>query len=1104
MAIYDDQEKIREMEEGLKGSDFDKASEKFNEATAGQAKNAASPEALKAAEGGPEDQLGKGYTGGSDKKGFGGRLGGALKGMSKRQKILAIAGMAGLIPGAAGLFGMFGFLNIFQLDHLLNNIEQRAFIRYQVDMDGRSSKWIAAYLALRLAEVEDPELRPRDRDNIIFRSNRVDNNNPLTDWYKTMRASRFEQDLLEKHGIKFASVGCRGTIVGGNCVPGGNVIRFRPAIIQIGDERLTFSPTDAEIRAIEDGDINSFNGRLRDFIQVEILSSDRVARNRLKAVIRAETKWYQVIKRYYVRKAIQNMTGIRDWRFFDLVGRATDDRITPDTLPEKRREIRNKFIAKAIPEGTKTGKFINCLFGLSVCKTTTDPNNPANKSTLAPLPTDGENVNAVDEEGNPVDNTHDAEDGLREGVNADGDSSTTFTRKLLLQVIGKISGPLSIISAVDTLNVIDKNIRSGALSNMVYMSRATQAIGIFTVMGIMRDQMRTGEVTAEEVDLVMDTTVDNAGNGEGWRTVVAPADGALVSAAPLETTTEKTTYCDPEFQETLVQEGNEEKAKEQYAFRCDSEKIGGDNLAQTIENGWNQSIGVILTPILLIYNGSGLSTVVGWVNSAAEFLLGPPIRAILSATGLDAVIENVVGWMSTKALAILGGGPMIHEAAPPAVKANHALMGAAAASEFSARNQGAPITNPESRARAEQSVAAFMDKKNKSKSLFERYLSLSSPDSVASQSLFAVANNGWQSTVSSVLGNLFNGSFFANSFLPKAGASNHDGYAAADFAGVETYDFPTNCVTEEGIPEDIIDNMDDVDPNNPIRNRDPLHMTPLSATNADDLGIIPAEELTWDLIGSSDRFNERLYQDENYDGEKNKQVYNCALLDSAIRGGLGAIYDDSTLDENSYGFGFNRNTSGLGTLSAADLKTSSVDTPCAAGTNDAGTTTGYTEGSPVEIRLCAIPGLPSSGQESQPGNSYSIGGANGFALVNSKVSANWLALVQAASAAGHTTAATSSFRTMAHQEDLCNANTQCSNGSYTFVAKPGTSNHQLGLAIDFAFPGGNNTSSCVDSGGVCTLPGSAFWIWLRDNSKTYGMSQYSAEYWHWDPEVLRQ
>ncbi len=171
------------------------------------------------------------------------------------------------------------------------------------------------------------------------------------------------------------------------------------------------------------------------------------------------------------------------------------------------------------------------------------------------------------------------------------------------------------------------------------------------------------------------------------------------------------------------------------------------------------------------------------------------------------------------------------------------------------------------------------------------------------------------------------------------------------------------------------------------------------------------------------------------------------------------------------------------TLSAtADPRTIFQDSSnirCAPGTKDLGIADGYHKNILIKIRICAIPNLPNTGQESH--NGFGVNGANGGSVVNSRVSGQVSAMATAMKKSGLNIIASSAFRTMAHQQSLCPCDA-------VTVALPGTSNHQMGLAIDF---GGNLPSS------PGPIPGNPLWAWLTKNAATYGYSNYPREAWHW-------
>ena len=95
-----------------------------------------------------------------------------------------------------------------------------------------------------------------------------------------------------------------------------------------------------------------------------------------------------------------------------------------------------------------------------------------------------------------------------------------------------------------------------------------------------------------------------------------------------------------------------------------------------------------------------------------------------------------------------------------------------------------------------------------------------------------------------------------------------------------------------------------------------------------------------------------------------------------------------------------------------DIFADSTGVPCAAGTTNVGVADGYHRNSLIRIRLCSVPNLTSTSEESTPGSRYYIAGSNGKALVNSRVSGAVLAMVDAARGSGVPISVGSSYRTM--------------------------------------------------------------------------------------------
>lgn len=140
---------------------------------------------------------------------------------------------------------------------------------------------------------------------------------------------------------------------------------------------------------------------------------------------------------------------------------------------------------------------------------------------------------------------------------------------------------------------------------------------------------------------------------------------------------------------------------------------------------------------------------------------------------------------------------------------------------------------------------------------------------------------------------------------------------------------------------------------------------------------------------------------------------------------------------------------------------------CAAGT-DAGVGDGYKDGTLYKIRLCKVQGV----------------------TVNAQIAANVDRLYSDARAAGVIMSG-GGFRTMQGQIDARKAN-NCpdiynakASSCRPPTARPGYSNHQMGLAIDFT------------QGGSTLTKGSSGFSWMRANAANYGLKNLPSEAWHW-------
>jgi hypothetical protein len=807
-----------------------------------------------------DDTLGSGY------KKEGKKSKNSLQNLSKRRGLLAGGGLlaAGLITGIVLLLS---FLNVFKLDDLMSNIDAKTFARLNGVADRRSERWMQSYLELRLMDIgDDPDLnKGANSDNLIFRSNNISTGNPISDWYRTLRTSSFEQDLLERNGIKFVSVAQpNGT--------GGYKVRAGKVDIA-GEKSIPINVSSSDIAKIQAGNTVTLN-KYRDYLDTQVFASDKAARREIKQDVHNNTRFFQVIERRQLRKDIQNMTGVRDWRFFEK---------TRDKVDDKKIDIRNKLVTKAIPESTLSGKFVRCLFGITSCRFSEDPSDPQyqSESSLA-----GENnpdnpddpVNQQGDDGKPVPNP----DSFNLGPAAD----------ILKQIISKANvalGAVNIVQTLDSLSHVDQALNNGQLSKGVAVARGVQTMGIYQVFKTSRDQMKTGQLTSEEVNKFMQV-IGPVSHGEGWTKVISGKG----DPSKLTNTTKSREYCSQKNQAAI--DKNPALGNKQFAYLCPDKQIGGSSNAAALEDSYNSSIGSVLHPILNSYNGVRHAPFIGTLVDIANSIVGSIqnvvaglVKDIFAAIGIEDNIENAMQWIIGKMTAFLGAGPILsgNEAAP--VFMNWLVQGGAYTAEASARASGAALTTSATKVTAVQTAAQYQSEKLAQMSVFDRYLSTSNPDSLVSEQAFALS----EQSMSSLTGKLTNfslifrtiGNAVTQPFTKHSSAASNKGYEGTDFSGIQTFDFPSAC-----------------------NKRDPVAQTPLDGTNIQDVlgkDKAPDSEITWDLVNSRDLWYQYIYDKIGNDKDADKtaeKIYNCNLLDTRVRGGIGYVYgytDDDGLEDNA-------------------------------------------------------------------------------------------------------------------------------------------------------------------------------------------------------------
>lgn len=836
-----------------------------------------------------EQQLGKGYTGNQAKKGTFKTISSSLTG--KKGLIAGVAALGGI--GVIGsLIALFGFLNIFRLEHLLKNVESVTQTRLRASLDSRNDHLVRAYIKLRMTDYNSGT---NNNGPLFFRANKVDTNNPIRDWYRTMRTSNFEDDLFQKQGIKFTSI----VSDDGKIQLGKISVKDQP---DINFEVL--KRQDINFDELIKGNVSEFNKLgpdLDKFVDTTLFESHKDARKIIKTTINDNTHWWQVMKRRHIRRDVYNMVGIKSWKIFEK---------TRNGIALKRQESKdrllNKIINKYYANNPSTTIFMKCLFSNGPCSSSSDPAAPDQKANSiavgdniepdkqAGIDENGEITDVLDENGNPMrdldtrqtgndiqDATTKALKGEVTGLSDEAATKLTPNQKIIQNFVSIIVGssvdiastsvnPTKIWTWAKRLAKIDNLVHGGTLIKMVKNSRRAQLVGIYASYAIANSQIKSGELIGDEVGDLMGS-LKNVGNTEGWNLIAGKDTAGSVSAQSTNNTT-KEEYCSP----------GHEKKDDEYAWLCDSQKPNNGGTAETITKVYDSSVGLIIRPIAIAVNtvsksifGLVANFVSGLMDTVVGTFLNPVVSGFMNVTNLDSTIQTFVGAAMQQLLSFLGAGPMFDGNTPGAP--NLIASGSAAEAESSTRASGGIESTPES-LKYSNAIASNYKLQNKNTSTFERYADINNPDSLIARSLFTASDNEVKNNLNNLVASLFSGipGLFGSLLSGRvfAQTATQSPSAVADWAGVETYDIPQACI-----------------------NYDLFSATPENGTNfpqiAQNYDSGANIQLDWDTVRDTDKFYKKVYDWAGTDQNKIKAaltIYNCNLLDARSMGNLGAIY----------------------------------------------------------------------------------------------------------------------------------------------------------------------------------------------------------------------
>lgn len=773
------------------------------------------------------------------------------------------------------------------------------------------------------------------------------------------------------------------------------------------------------------------------------------ARSLIRTFARDEVKSRNVFKRFFTRRIMYKYYGIGKWKPFEK----TRDRVS-NKLKEKRTAFKKAIINQTVGRvSDRASIYLGCMADSNSSKSCRKQLKKPDPKTPGALSSDN-GANDVNSE-------------LSKESSGSSDGKKSRSKKLT-EIIQKHSVK-KLLSAAAGIGIIDllanmyTSLDSGVLNQVIYDKNAQQYVAFAAPLLSAADQVKAGgfggtdfdyedvQVAHEILGNFAESPVYRAGGGAGG-SVSAQSTGAIWRDCNND---------DSDGNETRLEPGE---------TVCPNKRLMVNKTEFTEHAAWDT-----LRPVVDGYNAS-VGKIVGAVNSFVSGILdtlkiNDAISWAMDELGIASLAESafstLLNWVAGPVLTGAEEDGDAYDAMFAAVSVLQSEAGGGAGANKEDTIGGGPLSTEQAHQIATIQQEEYA-KELANKSFFDRYISPNTPESLLGRLAVIMPSPYSQS------GQLFMSLLKSPLAFARLATTIVTGSGRVS-AQQDATSFNPFKVIQFGYPDDH-----EVFTANNGEGMDPDEINQKFACN------LPVDERPQ---------NNRFGWVEGIEFEVPLEADPCLLEEATneigtryFTGEVGASsFSDSQTSTPTDSLPTEVNPGGM---IIGDPYTDTTNVPCAPGTRDIGFQDAYVDGQMFRSRMCSLSNLPSSGQADNAGRSYSTPGADGHAIVNSRVSGAWYQLIEDAKKAGVNLSALSSFRSMPHQQYLWNENPDTSR-----VARPGYSSHQAGVAIDF------NNMSGYKPGATCSNRASnagAGYQWLRENAHKYGFKQYAAEAWHWD------
>lgn len=911
--------------------------------------------------------------------------------------------------------GLYTSLTPLKVEHMVTNVHKRYFSSADSAIEQQSDKLLGRYIVKHVLPAYKPCGSTISKK---CRVAKIDGTNPVAKLYNTWADVRLENRLAKSYGVEF------------KFDPGSNSWRLKAP-------------------GVEDVDIGKDGEKFDDVFKRADRSEMRSA---VRQAMQNETRWKKIYVRYKAGRLLERKYGIK--RCITFCG--TKDKVN-GSIDEKRRSAKY-FIADRVikPRNAMMGAVMECLANPSCQPEETSPSDEGEIGPESDVEKEAraERTRIADAYGVDIDELSKAtEDIAKEGyvkytvvkaMEKLGLGEATKAGFKAVPIVGWITGGADLITIL--------NHAGPAIKKLTYVTNTAAAVQMYMTYQSFADEIHTGEVDPR----IAGSFSDSLGPGnQGTDTDRAKGGTAKAESTPLyqdimnskqssgqtafsslsgRVSAEDSGYSSPyTSNDYICDDGNPVPAGKRV---CDEEVMGrGDNVADNVHEVLNKPGWKTLTGAAGV-----VSSVVGDIGDAAAsaIMAVPGVEA--AAKAMSGVIQPLVQDLISKVIPDPFGTSMSGGRKFDMIAAG----GDVAGNDYAHNGLGGQKLTDEQVARIRNEQLSQDEQNFAKKPLFARLFDTNESQSLVSRVAIAIPfgkQSQVQSGVASVTSPLRTiGTTFGSLFTSKASAAVS---VQDDPFGIVQYGYPAGTIPDD--PE-----------------------TYWEENCSDDAASGYKKDNSWNETASNS-------DPDPLTGMPVNTTTNPCMLIKATTGALGGLYDQSNLTDDDLTH-ITGSTNSAGSedpevqFDMGALYESSVNISCAPGTKDLGVQDGYHDHVKVKIRVCGVTSVPETGDTS------TVPGANGKLVVNSRVSAAVVKMFEDARKDGvHPISASEGFRTMARQQEL--ATCGCTGGNP--VADPGTSNHQMGIALD--------VSGAINS-------------WMIKHGEKYGFKWYgSGDSVHFSP-----